>query len=363
LTPVIGRSKWDLDTPALLVDLDAMERNIARMATYFRQVPVGWRPHTKGVKVPAIAHQELRAGALGVTCAKLGEAEVMAAAGIRDILVGNQIVGPEKIAKLVGLRHHADVIVCIDNLGNAEALSAAAQTKGVNLRVLVEVNIGLNRSGVEPGSGAVTLSEKVASLPHLRYSGLMGWEGHLASKPPSEEKRRACEDAVARLVESAQACRAVGLPVDIVSCGGTGTYQYSAHVPGVTEIQAGGGALGDLTYRKWGVDHECALTVLASVVSRPTPTRVVVDAGRKAMQREVTIPEPKGIQVAESIRLSAEHTTFELVEPIPSLRIEDKVEFLVGYGDTTVCLHDQLVGVRDSIVEIVWPVLGRGKLT
>jgi D-serine deaminase-like pyridoxal phosphate-dependent protein len=332
------------------------------MAAFFRQIPVGWRPHTKGVKVPAIAHQELRAGALGVTCAKLGEAEVMAAAGIRDILIANEIVGPEKIARLVGLRRHADVIVCIDDPGNAEALSTAAQTKGVDLRVLVEVNIGLNRSGVEPGSATVTLSDKVANLPHLRYVGVMGWEGHLASKPPSDEKRRACEDAVGRLIESAEACRAAGLPVEIVSCGGTGTYQYSAHVPGVTEIQAGGGALGDLTYRRWGVDHECALTVMATVVSRPTPTRVVVDAGRKAMQREVTVPEPKDVLAAGPLRLSAEHADFELTEPRPDIRIGDRLEFTVGYGDTTVCQHDELVGVRDGTVEVVWPITGRGKL-
>jgi D-serine deaminase-like pyridoxal phosphate-dependent protein len=191
----------------------------------------------------------------------------------------------------------------------------------------------------------------------------MGWEGHLASQPPSEEKQRACEAAVTRLVETAEDCRRAGLPVDIVSCGGTGTYRYSAQIPGVTEIQAGGGAFGDLAYRKWGVDHECALTVLVTVVSRPSPTRVVVDAGRKAMQREVVVPEPKDIRIAGAIRLSAEHTDFELAEPVPELRIGDKMEFVVGYGDTTVCLHDELIGVRDGVVEVVWPVLARGRLT
>jgi D-serine deaminase-like pyridoxal phosphate-dependent protein len=164
------------------------------------------------------------------------------------------------------------------------------------------------------------------------------------------------------LTEAADACRSAGLPVQIVSCGGTGTYQYSATVPGVTEIQAGGGALGDLAYRQWGVDHECALTVLATIVSRPTPTRVVFDAGRKAMQREVVIPEPKDVQAAGPIRLSAEHGDFQLAEARSDLRVGDKLELIVGYGDTTVCLHDEIVGVRGDVVEVVWPILARGKL-
>jgi D-serine deaminase-like pyridoxal phosphate-dependent protein len=358
----IGEPMTALDTPVLVVDLDAMDRNIQRMVRYLKEAGVAWRPHTKGVKVPAIAHRELEAGAIGITCAKLSEAEVMAAAGIRDILVANEVIGPQKIARLVNLCRQADVIVCVDAIENAEALSAAAAAKGVVLRVLVEVNLGLNRCGVEPGTPAVRLSQKVAALPSLHYTGLMGWEGHLASKPPSDEKRQACKDAVTRLVASADACRAAGLEVSIVSCGGTGTYQNSARVPGVTEVQAGGGVFGDVAYRKWGVDHECALTVLATVISRPTPTRVVFDAGRKAMGREVALPEPKTLVGAGPLRLSAEHGDFEFPEPRSEPGVGDRVEFVVGYGDTTVCLHDELIGVREGRVEVVWPILGRGKL-
>jgi D-serine deaminase-like pyridoxal phosphate-dependent protein len=361
VTDMIGDSMWALDTPALLVDLEALERNIARMATFFKQAGVNWRPHTKGVKVPAIVHQELRAGAIGITCAKLGEAESMASAGVQDILIANQIVGPQKIARLVNLRRRADVMVCVDSIENAEALNLAAGERGVALRVLVEVNIGLNRCGVEPGSSAVALSKSVASMPNLRFSGLMGWEGHLASKPASADKREACEMAAGTLVKTAEGCRAAGLSVGIVSCGGTGTYQYTARVPGITEVEAGGGVLGDLAYRKWGVPHELALSVLATVISRPTPLRVVVDAGRKAMQREVVVPEPKSVAAGGPVRLSAEHADFDLAEPRPDLKIGDKIEFFVGYGDTTVCLHDEMIGVRDGIVEVVWPILGRGK--
>jgi D-serine deaminase-like pyridoxal phosphate-dependent protein len=301
-------------------------------------------------------------GASGITCAKLSEAEVMVNAGIRDILIANEIVGDQKITRLVNIRRWADVMVCVDSIENAEALNSAAATNNVSLRVLVEVNIGLNRCGVEPGSSAVKISKKVSLLRQLRYVGLMGWEGHLASLPASEEKRKKCEEAVAMLVETAEACRAEGLNAEIVSCGGTGTYQYSSKVPGVTEVQAGGGIFGDVTYSKWGVDHQHALTVLSTVISRPTSLRIVFDAGRKAMQREVNLPEPKDLKGASPVRLSAEHGDLELEKPGSDLKVGDKLEFIVGYGDTTVCLHDEIVGVRNGKVEVVWPIEARGKL-
>src|SRR5216684_4193225 len=170
--------KSELDTPALLVDLSVMERNIDRMARTFRDAGVGWRPHTKGLKVPQIAHQLLSAGAFGVTCAKVGEAEVMANAGIRDILIANQVVGEHKIARLLNLLPDADVTVAVDNTDNVDMLDAAARSRGVRLRVVAEVNTGMQRAGVEPGEPALRLSCYAAEKPGLRYAGVMGWEGH-----------------------------------------------------------------------------------------------------------------------------------------------------------------------------------------
>ncbi len=362
-TRIVDRSKWELDTPALLADLDVVEQNIARLAAFCREAGVHWRPHTKGRKVPALAHKELAAGAIGVTCAKLGEAEVMAAAGMRDILIANQVVGPAKAARLANLLRHADVIVTVDSIENAEELSAAATTAGTRLRVLVEVNVGMNRAGVEPGEPVERLSEKVAALPGLRYAGLMGWEGHCGGIADPEKKRAAIEEAVGRLTGSAERCRKAGLPVDIVSCGGTSTYQVTARLPGITEVQAGGGVFGDVLYESRGVHHPFGLTVLTTVTSRPTPTRIIVDAGRKAMSVDVALPRPKGLAAVDSVSLSAEHGRIELREPNLDLRVGDKVEWIVGYGDTTVCLHDELVGVRGERVEVVWPVAARGKLT
>jgi D-serine deaminase-like pyridoxal phosphate-dependent protein len=362
-TTDVGRAARELDTPVLLADLGVVEANIARLAAYFRKAEVNWRPHTKGQKVPALAHKELAAGAIGVTCAKLGEAEVMAAAGIRDILIANQVVGAAKAARLAGLLGHADVIVTLDSLENAEELSGAVARRGRQLRVLVEVNVGMNRAGIEPGRPVVRFSEKVSQLPGLRFAGVMGWEGHCGGIADPGEKRRAIETAVGLLVDSAELCRQASLPVEIVSCGGTSTFQVTAHLPGMTEIQAGGGIFGDVLYATRGVEHPFGLTVLSTVTSRPTPTRIIVDAGRKTMSADVALPRPKGLGGVQSVSLSAEHGRIELAEPNEAIRVGDKLEWIVGYGDTTVCLHDTMVGVRDGVVETVWPVLARGKLT
>jgi D-serine deaminase-like pyridoxal phosphate-dependent protein len=359
----VGRPVHDLDTPVLLADLAVVEANIARLAAYCRDAGVQWRPHTKGQKVPALAHKEIAAGAIGVTCAKLGEAEVMAAAGIRDILVANQVVGTAKAARLAALLAHADVMVTVDSVENAEELSLAVARRGRALRVLVEVNVGMDRAGLEPGRAAVRFAEKVSQLPGLRFTGFMGWEGHCGGIPDAADKRRAIEAAVGTLVTTAELGRQAGLPVSIVSCGGTSTFHVTAHIAGVTEVQAGGGIFGDVLYRTRGIDHPFGLTVLSTVTSRPTPTRIIVDAGRKALSVDVALPRPKELAGVQSVSLSAEHGRIELAEPTDAIHVGDRLEWVVGYGDTTVCLHDEMVGVRDGIVETVWPILGRGKLT
>jgi D-serine deaminase-like pyridoxal phosphate-dependent protein len=361
---VIGRSKLDLDTPALLVDLPVMERNIATMAGRIRTHGVSWRPHTKGQKVPAIAHKLLAAGASGVTCAKLGEAEVMAAAGIRDILVSNQIVGAQKVARLVNLLPHADVVVAVDSVENVAELGAAASAKGHALRVVVEVDLGMGRCGVSPGDAVVDLARVVSRTAGLRFAGVMGWEGHCTGLLDPEAKRSCVQRAIGLLTDAADRCRAAGLPVEIVSCGGTGTYWLTAGIPGVTEVQAGGGIFNDIRYAEgYGLDtgHGFALTILATVTSRPTPTRIVLDAGFKAMSSEHGVPRPLGLAGVQAVRLSAEHARLELAEPDHVRKVGDKVELIVGYSDSTVFLHEEMYGIRDGRVEVVWPILARGR--
>ncbi|MCL4561967.1 MAG: DSD1 family PLP-dependent enzyme [Chloroflexi bacterium] len=358
---------WDLeklDTPSLWVDLNLMEQNIHRLSEYMRSAGVAWRPHTKGIKIPAIAHKLLDAGAIGITCSKLSEAEVMAKGGIRDILVANQVVGSLKIARLVNLRRHADVMVAIDDFQNAKEISHAAEFLGVKIRVLIELDIGMYRSGIQPGEETVNFARKISTLPGITLSGLMGWEGHVTKIEDPSEKQRQTEKAVYSLVEAAESCRAVGLEIPIVSCGGTGSYRISANIPGVTEIQAGGGIFGDLTYEKWGADIDCSLFILSTICSHTRVDHAVLDAGRKAMNVEHTMPGVKDLPGARIAQINAEHCVLDLPKEIGSqLRMGDKVNFIAGYEDMTLILHDKIYGIRDDKVEVIWDIQGRGKLT
>jgi len=360
---LIGQHKSALDTPALLVDLDVMEANIARIVATCRAHGVAWRPHSKAHKTPEIAHMQIAAGATGVTCAKLGEAEVMAAAGIRDILIANQIVGPIKIGRLVDLADRADPIVCADSIENLTELDAAFTRANKRLRVAIEVDIGMNRAGVEPGAPVVAFAREIANRPGLRFAGVVGWEAHATTIGDAAEKERTVRAAVSLLTASARACREAGYRVEVVSCGGTGTFPYCAQQPGVTEVQIGGAIFSDMHYlTHYHVDFSPALTVLTTVTSRPTPTRIVVDAGKKTMSGDAAMPAPSGLPPIAVLKLSAEHAKIELEQPSTMPKIGDKIEFIVGYSDTTVHLHEEIVGVRGGHVESVWRVAGRGKI-
>lgn len=358
----IGAPKTAVDTPALLVDLDVMEANIGRVAGICHTNGIGWRPHTKGQKTLEIIQKELAAGAIGVTCAKLGEAEVLATKGIRDILIANQIVGPAKMRRLIGLLATADPIVAVDSAAHVDELAATLHGTGRALRVVIEVDIGMHRAGVQPGTPVVTLARAIAAREGLRFVGVMGWESHAVTIADPSEKARVVASAIALLTSSAEACRTAGLPVDIVSCGGTGTLPYCAQQPGVTEIQAGGAIFSDMHYRThYHLDIPPALTVLATVTSRPTPTRIIIDAGKKTMSSDAAVPMPLGV-AAKHVALSAEHGTIELAEPSDLPRIGDKLELIVGYSDTTVHLHEEIVAARNGCIEAIWQIAGRGRI-
>jgi len=360
---LIGRETSALDTPALLVDLAVMEGNIARVAGTCRAHGVAWRPHSKSHKTPEIAQMQIAAGAIGVTCAKLGEAEVMASAGIRDILIANEIVGASKVARLVALAQRADPIVCVDSVENVLELDAACANGHKALRVAVEVNIGMNRAGVAPGDAVVHLARAIARRRGLHFVGVVGWESQATTIADPGEKERTVREAVAALTASARACVADGHDVMVVSCGGTGTFPYCVQQPGVTEVQVGGAIFSDMHYlTHYHVDFAPALTVLTTVTSRPTPTRVVFDAGKKEMSGDAAMPEPRGLPAVSTMKLSAEHTKVELQQASVMPRVGDKVEFVVGYSDTTVHLHEEIVGVRDGRIETVWKIAGRGKM-
>ncbi|HET7770749.1 MAG TPA: alanine racemase, partial [Chloroflexota bacterium] len=244
-------------------------------------------------------------------------------------------------------------------------LDRAAGGAGSRPRVLVEVDTGMGRCGVTAGDAAVALARKVADAPHLRFSGFMAWEGHCAAIPDPDEKRAAVNEAIGKLTSSADAARAAGLSVEIVSCSGTGTYMYAAAVPGITEVQAGGGTLGDVHYRDhFGVDHETSLTILTTVMSRPHDRSIIVDGGFKTFGTVNGLPEPIGIPAAnvERVALSAEHGRVALKEGLDKPGIGDHLEWIVGYSDSTVFMHDTIYAHRKHVVQAVWQISGRGKL-
>ena len=359
----VGMPKSEVDTPALLVDVDTMQANMNRILATCEKHHVGWRPHCKGHKSPDIAKLEIAKGAIGVTCAKVGEAEVMAAAGIRSIVIANEVVGATKFARLLALGEHVDVVVCVDSIGNVDSLNAAAIAADRVQKVLIEVNVGMNRAGVEPGAPVLALANEIASRSGLRLVGVLAWESHATRIADAREKESKVKEALAKLTASARACEAAGHKIEIVSCGGTGTFPYCITEPGVSEVQIGGAIFSDEHYRThYHMDFAPALTILATVTSRPTPARMILDSGRKSMSCDMAMPAPLGLPPVEAMKLSAEHCTIELKSPSATPKVGDKIEFICGYSDSTVFLHDEIVAVRRGRVDAIWPLTARGKL-
>jgi D-serine deaminase-like pyridoxal phosphate-dependent protein len=307
----------------------------------------------------------LAAGAIGVTCGKLGEAEVMAAAGIRDILVANQVVGPYKVARLAAIQRHADVKAAVDSVENVEEIACAAQAIGVVVGLVIEVDTGMHRAGVLPGEPVVALARVIESTPGVKLRGVMTWEGHNLAFEEDADKRAGIEGSIGELLSSAEACRRAGIPIEIVSGGGSGTYLVTSKIKGMTELQAGGAIFCDQSYQQWGVPLEPSLFLRTRVTSRPAPDRLICDAGFKTHTRGFSAPKPTAF-AAQSVVLSAEHGIVKLAENSAgindALKVGSTFDLMPGYGDATVYLHDTLYGVRDGVVETVWEVAARGKL-
>ncbi len=284
-----SRRESSIPTPALIVDVAALERNIARMAAFFAAGPCRLRPHFKAHKTPEIARRQLAAGScVGITCATVSEAEAVADL-CDDVLIANEIVTAEKCARVAALAQRVAITVAVDSSAGADALAAAAKAAAVRVGVLVDVNVGQGRCGVAPGDEAVALARRAAATPGLLLRGVMGYEGHLQPLRNRTEREARTRDAMEDLVATAQRIRAAGLPCEVVSSGGTGTYDISGRVDGVTEIQAGSYVLMDTDYGSVGVPFEQAFTVLGTVVSRPTPDSL---RGRLRAQVDDQGPRP-----------------------------------------------------------------------
>jgi len=355
--PSPGDSMVAVDTPALVVDLDLMERNIARIRNTCADAEVLWRPHCKAHKCPDIARLLVARGAIGVTCAKLSEAEAMINAGIENVLIANQVVGRIKVDRLVQLSKRSRVTVALDSSENASELDAAFRRAGLTLPVLIEIDSGSHRAGVQPGISVLALARDILTKPALQLEGLMTWEGHTTQIPDAIEKRRKIERAIKGVIQSAEMCGAVGIKIGIISCGGTGTYETTAKIPGVTEIQAGGGIFGDVHYRThYNVPVDYALNLVATVTSRPSPRLIITDAGKKAMSSDAAMPEPLGLPPISRVSLSAEHGKIELLCDSEQPSIGSRIRFAVGYADTTIHLHDRIYPIRAGRIQQIWQI-------
>jgi len=331
------------------------------------------RAHTKIHKSPFLAHKQIAGGSTGITCAKLGEAEVMAQSGISDILIANEIVGKYKIQRLARLARYCDLKVAVDDLDVARDISRAATDAGSEVKLVVDVNLSgggpagdsklegmLNRCGVPPGKPGAELAVGISKLPNVRLKGIMGYEGGLPDHNNIEKSNTVTRQALERLVQTGDAIKDKGIDIDMISCGSSTSYKVAATTPGITEVQAGSYILMDVYHHRYSPEFDYALWVQAQVISLPKPDRAILDAGGTAISGDAGLPELRvareGLKIVE---INAEHTHVEMKGV--SLTRGDKLELVTANIDTTTCLHDNYVVTRRGEVEMLVPILARGK--
>ncbi len=353
----IGMDVSEIETPALLLDLDIMEKNVSEMAKYFDSKPAGIRPHIKNHMSPFLAHKQMDAGAVGVCCQTVSEAEIMAYSGIDDILIANEVVGRSKIDRLLNLTNYTHLMVAVDNPLNVKELSEAASKKKAELDVLIDLDTGYGRCGIQPGDPALKLAQLIVDSPGLNFKGINGYTP--ASFDEDHEVKRAKQEKKLKVdIDTRDLLTANGIDVEIVSAGCTRDYFISAEYPGITEVQPGTYIYMDIGHRELmgttPVDLGYAMTVLTSVISIPTSDRVVVDAGSKAVLKEDS--RPKNLKGYELYSLSAEHGKLRVTDPERSLALGEKIELIPSYGDGTVNRWSRFLGMRDGKLETVIPI-------
>jgi D-serine deaminase-like pyridoxal phosphate-dependent protein len=358
MTDLAGQAIDVLDTPQLLIDLDILDANLALMQTACAKAGKGLRIHFKSLKTAGLARYLKSKGAGAFLCAKLNEAEVLLDAGISDLLVANQIVGPLKLARLARLAKRGPLRVCVDDADNIRQMGEAALAAGVELRVLVEVDVGMNRCGVEPGEPVLALARAIAAQPGLRFAGLQGYDGHLQLLADRDEKRARCHAGLDRLLATRRLLQQHGLAVDLVTGAGTGTWEFCAEHPALTELQPGSFLLMDVAYHAVRPEFACSLSVLATVVSR-RPGWYVLDAGSKAISQDFGKPAVKGRSNEQVVKLAEEHTKVSDGGQGPGLG--ERREVYPAHCCATVNLHREMVAVRGGRIEAVWPIESSGR--
>ncbi len=347
-----------LDSPQLVLDLEVLDANLRRMQDACRQRGVDLRVHFKSLKCAGLARYLAAAGVRGFLCAKLNEAEVLADAGLTDLFLANEIIGPIKLARLAQLARRAKVRVCVDDADNIAAMGRAAREAGATIEVLIEVDTGMSRCGVEPGEAALALARRIQAEEGLRFVGLQGYDGHLQMLPDPAERRTRCLQGLEKLVGTRRLIEQAGIPVAVVTGGGTGTWEYVSSFAGVTEIQPGSFLLMDCAYHAVRPEFGCALSIMATVVSH-RPSWYVLDAGSKAISKDFGMPVIKGQPTERVTKLAEEHTLVECAGEVP--KVGERREVIPAHCCATMNLHRQCVAVRGGRVEAVWPIEASGR--
>ena len=366
---VVGMPVADIDTPALIVELDVLERNIRHMQEKVAGRSIYLRPHSKTHKSTMIATLQIAAGARGVCCQKVSEAEIMVDGGVRDVFISNEVVGPAKIRRVAALARGARLAVCVDAAANVLAHADAAASFGSTVHVLVELNVGANRCGVETAEEVVELAKLIASRPSLRFAGIQAYQGTAQHLRTAGERRSAIEQAAAQVATAVAALGRAGIACDIVAGAGTGTFEFEIASGIYTELQVGSYIFMDADY---GANLDAAgrpvsefpnaLFILTTVMSTPVRERAIVDAGLKALSVDSGMPRLVGRDDAVYARASDEHGRIDIEAGGKPFTLGEKLRLIPGHCDPTVNLHDWFVGVRDGRVESLWPVSARGAL-
>ena len=365
----IGKSKWDLDSPALCVDLDKMERNIKKAQASLKAFGLGARPHAKTHKCPEIAKMQVAAGAIGICTAKLGESEVMLENGIVNVLMTGVNISVPKINKAMALRKkYNGFIQAVDNPQNAQDLQDAAKAAGIKADVVVDINV-IRRSGVLPGTPALALAQQVDKSPNLRFRGILAYDGGVQHVMGHEKRLAECVKNIEPAVKSYEMMKAAGLNLEIFSGGGTGTYDMMHNVKGFTDVQIGSYLFMDCQYIEIGGsknitqydDFEPSLTVMSTIINSNYPGRLVTDSGAKAL----TLNQPAATTIGEpGFKYNAgsdEYGVITFDHATKTYKVGDKLELIVPHCDPVVNLYDVMYGIRNGKVESVLPILGRGK--
>lgn len=361
-------SKHDIPTPALLLDLDAFEDNIAKMAAHLQARGKAFRPHGKTHKCPEVAKALLKAGAIGCCAARLSEAEVFAEFGIPGLLITTAVIGKDKIARAVALaRSTPDTIFVADNRQNVREINDAAGAAGIE-PIKLAVDLFFGRTGIQPGQPAVELAQLIDSLPHVSFVGLQSYDGAAAHTTPFEARLQRTASTMARAVETKALIERSGIACPMVTAGSTGTYRFDADNPGITELQPGSFVFMDMEYGTIGGpdgpeyrDFKNALTVVTTVVSR-SPGMAIVDGGYKAFSTDRPFtPRAVGADDVTYFWAGDEHGRLDTSGSSRDYLVGDRIEFIPPHVDPTVNLYDDIYALRGERVEAIWPIAARGK--